>query len=69
MSKKVQKFEYPIDVFWSEEDEGYIAVIPDLPGCSAWGEAKKQALREAQEAAKAWIKVAVKMKLLDYSYL
>jgi predicted RNase H-like HicB family nuclease len=28
----------PIEIFWSEEDEGYIAVAPDLPGCNAWGE-------------------------------
>jgi len=30
---------YPIEVFWSDEDEGFIAVVPDLPGCSAWGAA------------------------------
>ncbi len=26
---------YPIEVFWNDEDEGYIAVVPDLPGCNA----------------------------------
>jgi len=25
---------YPIEVFWSDEDEGCIAVVPDLPGCN-----------------------------------
>jgi predicted RNase H-like HicB family nuclease len=28
---------YLVEVFWSEEDQGYIAIVPDLPGCSAWG--------------------------------
>jgi antitoxin HicB len=26
---------YPLELFWSEEDEGYIALVPDLPGCNA----------------------------------
>ena len=55
-----QKFKYPIEVFWSDEDEGFIALIPDLPGCSAWGETEAEALLEAQDAAKAWIKAAKK---------
>lgn len=58
------KFKYPIEVFWSDEDEGYIALLPDLPGCSAWGESEAEALHEAQDAAKAWIKAAKKMKRL-----
>jgi predicted RNase H-like HicB family nuclease len=28
---------YLVEVFWSDGDQGYIAVVPDLPGCSAWG--------------------------------
>jgi len=28
---------YPIEVFWSNEDEDHIATVPDLPGCTAWG--------------------------------
>lgn|SRR3989338_1446695 len=57
------KFKYPIEVFWSDEDEGYIALVPDLPGCSAWGKNEEEAIYEVQQAAKAWIKAAKKMKL------
>lgn len=56
------KFKYPIEVIWSDEDESYIAIIPDLPGCSAWGKTEIEALQEAQGASKAWIRAAKKMK-------
>ena len=53
---------YSIEVFWSDEDEGYIAVVPDLPGCSAWGKTEVEAIREAHDAIAAWIRVAKSMK-------
>ena len=53
---------YPIEVFWSDEDEGYIAVVPDLPGCNAWGKTEADAIREAHDAITAWIKAAKSMK-------
>lgn len=56
-----EKLKYPIEVFWSEEDEGYIALVPDLAGCSAWGASEEEALREIQNATRAWLKVAKKM--------
>ena len=37
---------YPKQVFWSDEDEGYIATLPDLPGCSAWGATEAEAPEE-----------------------
>jgi predicted RNase H-like HicB family nuclease len=37
---------YEIDIFWSEEDGGFIADVPDLKYCSAWGETYEDALRE-----------------------
>lgn len=49
---------YPIEVFWSDEDEGYTAVVPDLSGCSAWGETEVEAIRDAHAAIAAWIKAA-----------
>lgn len=50
--------DYHINVFYSEEDEGYIADIPDLRFCSAFGETPEAALREALEAKKAWLEAA-----------
>jgi antitoxin HicB len=49
---------YPAHVFWSEEDEGFIAVAPDLPGCSAFGETQPEALAELQSAIVAWTEAA-----------
>jgi len=53
---------YPIEIFWSDEDDGYIAVVPDLPGCNAWGKTGSDAIREAHDAIGAWIKAAKSMK-------
>lgn len=41
---------YPLNIFWLAEDEGFIAEVPDLPGCSAWGKTEADAVREAQHA-------------------
>lgn len=51
---------YPIKVFYSEEDKGFIAVIPDLPECSAFGETKEEAIKELKTAQELWIKTAKK---------
>lgn len=50
--------DYHINIFYSEEDEGYIADIPDLPGCSAFGETPEEALHEVQIAKQAWLAAA-----------
>jgi predicted RNase H-like HicB family nuclease len=49
---------YAIEIFYSDEDNGYIAVVPELPGCSAFGETEEAALREAKIAARLWIETA-----------
>ena len=51
---------YLIEVFWSEEDEGYIAIVPDLPGCNAWGATPEDAVRELGDAQAAWIEARMK---------
>ncbi len=52
------KANYPIEVFRSDEDEGFIATVPDLPGCSAWGATEAEAIAEAHDAIGAWLKAA-----------
>jgi predicted RNase H-like HicB family nuclease len=52
------KKDYHINIFYSEEDEGYIADIPDLQACSAFGDTPEEALEEVQVAKAAWLKVA-----------
>ncbi len=50
--------DYHINVFYSEEDEGYIADIPDLDFCSAFGHTPEEALQEVLKAKEAWLEAA-----------
>ena len=48
--------DYHINVFYSEEDRGYVADIPDLKSCSAFGDTPEQAVHEAIIAKEARLK-------------
>lgn len=50
--------DYHINIFYSDEDQGYIADIPDLESCSTFGSTPDEALRELDIAKKAWIDAA-----------
>ena len=50
--------DYHINIFYSDEDGGYIADIPDLAHCSAFGETPEQALAEVERAKQAWLEAA-----------
>jgi predicted RNase H-like HicB family nuclease len=50
--------DYHINIFWSDEDGGYIADIPDLEACSAFGATPAAALDEVQRARVAWLEAA-----------
>lgn len=50
--------DYHINVSYSEEDEGYIADIPDLSHCSAFGISPEDALQEVLKAKQAWLEAA-----------
>lgn len=49
---------YHINVFYSEEDGGYVADIPDLEACSAFGSTPEEAVAEVQRAREAWLEAA-----------
>ncbi len=50
--------DYHINVFYSDEDEGYIADIPDLKYCSAFGDTAEAAVHEVLKAKTAWLETA-----------
>jgi predicted RNase H-like HicB family nuclease len=50
--------DYHINIFYSDEDAGYIADIPDLETCSAFGETPAEALAEVEVAKQAWLEAA-----------
>ncbi|MBI2882475.1 MAG: type II toxin-antitoxin system HicB family antitoxin [Candidatus Methylomirabilis oxyfera] len=50
--------DYHINIFYSDEDDGYIADIPDLKFCSAFGETPNEALAEVLKAKAAWLEAA-----------
>ena len=49
---------YHINVFWSEADGAWVADIPDLKSCSAFGDTPAEALAEVENAMEAWLAVA-----------
>ncbi len=50
--------DYHINIFYSDEDGGYIADIPDLKACSAFGATPEAALKEVEIAKAAWLEAA-----------
>ncbi len=50
--------DYHINIFYSEADEGYIADIPDLEACSAFGSTPAEALGQVEIAKAAWLEAA-----------
>jgi predicted RNase H-like HicB family nuclease len=50
--------DYHINIFYSDEDGGYIADIPDLDSCSAFGDTPDMALAEVEQAKQIWLEAA-----------
>jgi predicted RNase H-like HicB family nuclease len=50
---------YHINVFWSQRDECWVADVPDLKSCSAFGDTPEEALAEARVAIEGWIETAI----------
>jgi predicted RNase H-like HicB family nuclease len=49
---------YEIIVYWSEEDQAFIAEVPELPGCAADGGTYQEALANVEVVIKEWIETA-----------
>ncbi len=49
---------YEIIIYWSNEDEAFVAEVPELAGCAAHGSTQEEALRNANDAIQLWIDTA-----------
>ncbi|OGA54702.1 MAG: hypothetical protein A3G24_10195 [Betaproteobacteria bacterium RIFCSPLOWO2_12_FULL_62_13] len=49
---------YEIIIYWSDDDQAFVADVPELPGCVAHGSTHEEALGNAKEAMRLWIESA-----------
>ena len=49
---------YEIIIFWSDEDQAFVADVPELPGCMAHGSSYETALANARDAVRLWVETA-----------
>jgi len=54
----MKDFKYEIIIYWSEEDNAYIAEAPELPGCAADGQNYETALANMETIIQEWIETA-----------
>jgi predicted RNase H-like HicB family nuclease len=54
-------YKYEMIIYWSKEDNAYIAEVPELPGCIADGPTYEEALRNAQIIIDEWIETAAEL--------
>ena len=56
--KEIDMHKYEIIIYWSNEDQVFVAEVPELPGCMAHGDTQEAALAQANEAIRLWIDTA-----------
>jgi predicted RNase H-like HicB family nuclease len=49
---------YEVIIYWSEEDQAFIAEVPELPGCAADGATYREALANVEVIIKEWLETA-----------
>lgn len=54
---------FEIILYWSTEDDAFVAEVPELPGCTAHGSTQAEALQQVQDAMGLWLDTAREMNL------
>jgi len=49
---------YEVIIYWSEDDQAFVAEVPELPGCAADGKSYQEALKNAEVVIQEWIETA-----------
>ena len=58
MSRRQTNCRYEVIIYWSNQDDSFVAEVPELPGCMAHGDSYETALANAQQAVDLWIETA-----------
>lgn len=58
---KKTEYRYEIILYWSEDDDAYIAEVPELPGCAADGASYTEAIRNAEVVIDEWVETAIEV--------
>jgi predicted RNase H-like HicB family nuclease len=53
---------YEVIIYWSKEDQSFIAEVPELPGCVADGRTHQEAVSNAETVIEEWIETALELK-------
>jgi predicted RNase H-like HicB family nuclease len=56
------EMKHEVVIFWSDEDDAFVADVPELPGCMSHGSTRAEALRYIEEASALWLDTAAEMK-------
>jgi len=51
-------FKYETIIYWSKDDNAYVAEVPELPGCMAHGDSYESALKSVNDAIQLWLDTA-----------
>jgi predicted RNase H-like HicB family nuclease len=55
------KPKYEVIIYWSDEDQAFIAEVPELPGCAADGKTYREALANVEVVVREWIETAAEL--------
>jgi predicted RNase H-like HicB family nuclease len=56
------EMKHEVVIFWSDEDDSFIADVPELPGCMSHGSTRAEALQNIEEASALWLDTAAELK-------
>ncbi|MDR3714443.1 MAG: type II toxin-antitoxin system HicB family antitoxin [Puia sp.] len=60
-SKMANELRYEVIIYWSDEDQAFIAEVPELPGCAADGATYQEAVANAEVVIREWVETALEL--------